>query len=100
MLFLAISVFMIGYALFMYFFKQAIVEGWTSLMILVAFGFSGIFFILGMLGEYIGRILIETQNRPSYTVKSVEVYKEKDAWEKPDQLKVSEIEVAGGVSND
>jgi dolichol-phosphate mannosyltransferase len=41
MLFLAISVFMIGYALFMYFFKQAIVEGWTSLMILVAFGFSG-----------------------------------------------------------
>jgi dolichol-phosphate mannosyltransferase len=83
MLFLAISVFMIGYALFMYFFKQAIVEGWTSLMILVAFGFSGIFFILGMLGEYIGRILTETQNRPSYTIRSVEVYKEKDAWEKP-----------------
>jgi hypothetical protein len=36
-----------------------------------------------MLGEYIGRILTETQNRPSYTIRSVEVYKEKDAWEKP-----------------
>jgi len=100
-LFLAISLSVIGYSLFQYFFKQNIVEGWTSLMILVAFGFSGIFFILGMLGEYIGRILTETQNRPSYTIRSAEVYKEKDDWEKPNQLNVSkEGEGTGGISND
>jgi len=96
MLFLIISVSMIGYALFQYFFKQNIVEGWTSLMILVAFGFSGIFFILGMLGEYIERILTETQNRPSYTIRSVEVCKEKDDWEKPNQFKISEGEKLRG----
>jgi len=86
-LFLTFSISMIGYALFQYFIKQNIVEGWTSLIILVAFGFSGIFFILGMLGEYIGRILTETQSRPSYTIKSVEVCKEKDDWEKPSHFK-------------
>ncbi len=82
-LFLLFSGAMIGYTLFQYFFRDNIVEGWASLMILVAFGFAGIFFVLGVLGEYIGQILIEAQNRPSYTIKSVEVFKEKDEWEKP-----------------
>lgn len=98
--FLTISVFMIGYSLFQYFFKQNIVEGWTSLMTLVAFGFSGIFFVLGMLGEYIGRILTEIQNRPGYTVRTTEVYKEKDVWEKPNRFKISTKEIDRGVSNE
>ncbi|GLI09886.1 glycosyl transferase [Paenibacillus tyrfis] len=73
--FLLFSLFMAGYALFNYFFNKNIVEGWTTLMILISFGFTGLFFIVGMLGEYISRILIEIQNRPSYTTQSVDNFK-------------------------
>ncbi|GAF08390.1 hypothetical protein [Paenibacillus pini] len=44
-------------------------------MIFVSMGFAGLFFIVGLLGEYISRILIETQNRPFYSTKTVELYK-------------------------
>jgi glycosyltransferase involved in cell wall biosynthesis len=74
-IFLLFSLFMAGYAFYNYFFNQNVVEGWTTLMILISFGFTGLFFIVGMLGEYISRILIEIQNRPFYTTNSVEIYK-------------------------
>ncbi|MDQ0890933.1 glycosyltransferase involved in cell wall biosynthesis [Paenibacillus sp. V4I9] len=73
--FLLFSLFMAGYALYNYFFNKNIVQGWTTLMILISFGFTGLFFIVGMLGEYISRILIEIQNRPFYTTSSIEMYK-------------------------
>lgn len=72
-LFLLFSLFMTGYAFYNYFFNKDIVEGWTTLMILISVGFTGLFFIIGMLGEYISRILIEIQSRPFYTTSSVEV---------------------------
>ncbi|WP_046216455.1 glycosyltransferase [Paenibacillus wulumuqiensis] len=75
--FFLFSIFMGGYALYNYFFNKYVVEGWTTLMILISFGFAGVFFIIGILGEYIARILIETQNRPFYSAASVEMYKEK-----------------------
>ncbi|OPH53104.1 hypothetical protein BC351_32000 [Paenibacillus ferrarius] len=73
--FLLFSLFMAGYTFYNYFFNKNIVEGWTTLMILISFGFTGLFFIVGMLGEYISRLLIEIQNRPFYTTSSVEMYK-------------------------
>ncbi|MDN4620697.1 glycosyltransferase [Paenibacillus sp. PsM32] len=75
--FFVFSVFMGGYALYNYFFNKYVVQGWTTLMILISLGFAGMFFITGILGEYISRILIETQNRPFYSASSVEMYKEK-----------------------
>lgn len=75
MFFFVFSVLMGGYALYSYFFKELIVQGWTTTMIFISFGFAGLFFIVGLLGEYISRILIETQNRPFYATKSVEMYK-------------------------
>lgn len=75
--FFAFSIFMGGYALYNYFFNQSVVEGWTTLMILISIGFAGLFFIGGVIGEYTSRILIEIQNRPFYSTKSVELYKEK-----------------------
>jgi len=74
-IFLLFSLFMAGYTFYNYFFNQNLVQGWTTLMILISFGFTGLFFIVGMLGEYILRILIEIQSRPFYTTSSVEVYK-------------------------
>ncbi|MBG9735021.1 glycosyltransferase [Paenibacillus alvei] len=77
-LFFVFSVFMGSYALYNYFFNKSVVQGWTTLMILISFGFAGIFFIVGIIGEYISRILVELQNRPFYSTKSVEMYKERE----------------------
>lgn len=75
--FFVFSLFMGGYAMYNYLFNQSVVEGWTTLMILISLGFAGLFFICGVIGEYTSRILIEIQNRPFYSTKSVEMYKEK-----------------------
>ena len=44
------------------------VEGWTTLMILLLFSSGMIMLILGILGEYVWRILDVAQNRPVYFI--------------------------------
>jgi len=44
------------------------VEGWVSLMVLMLFSFGLIMIILGILGEYMWRILDVSQNRPVYFI--------------------------------
>jgi dolichol-phosphate mannosyltransferase len=44
------------------------VPGWTTIMILVALGSSAQLLMMGVLGEYIGRIYEEVKNRPLYIV--------------------------------
>ena len=46
------------------------VPGWTTIMILVAFGSSAQLLVIGILGAYVGRIYEEVQRRPLYTVAS------------------------------
>jgi glycosyltransferase involved in cell wall biosynthesis len=50
------------------FFAKGIVPGWTTIMILVAFGASAQLLMMGVLGEYIGRIYEEIKRRPLYVV--------------------------------
>ena len=48
-----------------------VVKGWASLF-LAFLVFSGVqLFCLGLLGEYIGRIFVETKRRPLYVIKEV-----------------------------
>ena len=44
------------------------VQGWTTIMMLVAFGSSAQLLMTGVLGEYIGRIYEEVKRRPLYIV--------------------------------
>jgi polyisoprenyl-phosphate glycosyltransferase len=47
------------------------VPGWTSLM-LVVLGLGAVqMFVLGMIGEYLGRLYIEAKRRPLYIVADV-----------------------------
>ena len=62
------SFFYILYALFIRFFTQQAIAGWTSVMIAVLFigGIQLIF--LGVIGEYLGRVFEETKARPLYII--------------------------------
>lgn len=48
-----------------------VVTGWTSMMVLMLFLFGLNFAFLGILGEYIGRIFLETKQRPNYIIEQV-----------------------------
>jgi len=49
-------------------FTDATIKGWSSLIAVNLFFFGFILIVLGIFGEYIGRIYNETQNRPLYIV--------------------------------
>jgi polyisoprenyl-phosphate glycosyltransferase len=47
------------------------VEGWTSLMLVVVILGAVQMFVLGMIGEYLGRLYMEAKKRPLYIVSDV-----------------------------
>jgi dolichol-phosphate mannosyltransferase len=53
------------------FIYQNIVPGWTSLVVLILFLFGINFIFLGIIGEYLGRIFLETKQRPKYIVAEI-----------------------------
>lgn len=69
-MFILISIAVIIYALVSYFDHMAI-QGWTSLLISVWFIGGCILIACGVIGEYIGKIYIETKRRPLYFVEKM-----------------------------
>ena len=47
------------------------VPGWTSLIIIILFFNSILFFILGIFGEYLGRIFLEIKKRPNVIISEI-----------------------------
>lgn len=47
-------------------FAAGVVTGWTTIMMLTAFGFSAQLLMTGILGEYLDRIYEEVKRRPLY----------------------------------
>ena len=64
----ALNVMYMGYIVMIAIFKKNVAEGWITLSAQHAGMFFFIFIILIVLAEYIGRILAESQDRPSYYV--------------------------------
>lgn len=48
-----------------------VVSGWLSLMLVVLFVASAQFVMMGVLGEYIGRIYIESKRRPLFLIQEI-----------------------------
>ncbi|MED3563778.1 glycosyltransferase, partial [Bacillus xiapuensis] len=52
-------------------FTKQTVSGWASIIIIQLFFSSIVLVLLGIIGEYIGRIYDETKNRPLYVVRDI-----------------------------
>ena len=59
-------------------FTDTTIEGWASTVGLILFTQGIVLMILGLMGEYIGRIFEEIKNRPVYIVQEVLGYDEND----------------------
>ena len=58
------------------------VEGYTSLLIIMLFGFGIITIFLGILGEYMWRMFDATRNRPPFIIDEIEEKKKSEKSEK------------------
>ena len=66
--FLCIGSMVAALALVIYKLVGNVFAGWTSMMVLMLFLFGLNFAFLGILGEYIGRIFLETKQRPKFMI--------------------------------
>jgi dolichol-phosphate mannosyltransferase len=70
--FAAVGFLFVIYALISFLFVQHTVAGWSSIVAVIAILGAAQLLVLGIVGEYVGRILRETRKRPSYIVHETE----------------------------
>lgn len=57
------------YVLYATFFTDQTVSGWASLAILISLLGASVLFMLGVIGEYLGRLFLQAKGRPQYIIK-------------------------------
>jgi len=70
--FALVGVLLLIYSVVSFLFVWHTVAGWTSIMSTIAILGAGQFLVLGIIGEYIGRMVRETRNWPAYLVAETE----------------------------
>lgn len=70
-MFMSIISFLVGIVLIFYKLFGNVVTGWTSTIVLILFLFGLNFAFLGVLGEYIGKVFLETKQRPNYIIEKI-----------------------------
>jgi len=70
--FVLVGILLVIYSIFSFFFIHHTVAGWSSIMAAIAILGAAQFLVLGIIGEYIGRILRDTRRQPGYIVAETE----------------------------
>lgn len=65
-----VGVFFFGWTVVSYFLGVAL-QGWTTLMVVVLILGSGQLIVLGVMGEYLGRLYIQAKQRPLFTIEDI-----------------------------
>jgi glycosyltransferase involved in cell wall biosynthesis len=67
--FISIIIFLILICFTIYsYFLNNVVRGWTSLFLIITFFNTIIFFVLGIMAEYVGRTYLNSKNKPLYFI--------------------------------
>lgn len=85
LIFAAIGALLVVYSVVSFFWIDHTVVGWTSLMSAVAILGAAQLLVLGIIGEYVGRILRETRGWPVYLVAETEAGRERPAEQGADK---------------
>ena len=72
LVFAGIGFLFVIYSIISFYFVQHTVAGWTSIMAAIAILGAAQLVVLGVFGEYLGRIMRETRKRPTYIVAETE----------------------------
>ncbi len=70
LLFFLLSGLILIYALYSYFFLK-VISGWTSITILITLFSAVQLLCIGIIGEYVGRIFMETKRRPLFIIREI-----------------------------
>ncbi len=65
-----VGLFFLGYTVYSYV-AGITVQGWTTLMTVVLIMGSGQLLVLGVIGEYLGRLYIQSKNRPLFVIEDI-----------------------------
>lgn len=68
--FLVVAVLMAGYIIYSWLFLD-VVGGWTSMILALVIFSSVQLFCIGIIGEYVGRIFLQTKNRPLFIINEI-----------------------------
>lgn len=71
-MFLVLTLFTMIYTVYSFIAVEDIQRGWTTTMLFLSGSFTGVFLILAILSKYMTAIMIELQNKPSYTFRSLD----------------------------
>jgi len=66
------SLILLFYSLFMWFYERP-TDGYTTLISFLSFAFAILFILIGIIGDYLGKVFIETKNIPIYVVQDMVV---------------------------